>query len=161
MDMKELAGAGLLTNIEALYRENEGSLVVFIEGEAFPQPGNIRRPRLLMAGPPEFLDVNRMKAELIGRETEIKKFLQYANGQCNTYKILGLTTVDTRPESILSKLTFKQRQALLTAYGLGYYDVPRRISSEQLSEYLNAAKSTIVEHLKKAERKLIASIIAG
>lgn len=92
---------------------------------------------------------------------EIKKFLQYANRLSNTYKILGLTSVDTKAESLLSKLTAKQRQALLTAFALGYYDVPRKISSEDLSRHLNADKSTIVEHLRKAERKLINAIIAG
>jgi predicted DNA binding protein len=50
---------------------------------------------------------------------------------------------------------------LLTGYALGYYDVPRRISSDDLSRHLNVDKSTIVEHLRKAERKLIGSIIAG
>jgi predicted DNA binding protein len=77
------------------------------------------------------------------------------------YKILGLSSVDTKAESLLSKLTIKQRQALLTAFALGYYDVPRRISSEELSRHLDADKSTIVEHLRKAERKLIDRIIAG
>jgi predicted DNA binding protein len=50
---------------------------------------------------------------------------------------------------------------LLVAYALGYYDVPRRISSDELSRHLNIDKSTIVEHLRKAERKLIGGIIAG
>ena len=49
---------------------------------------------------------------------------------------------------------------LLTAYALGYYDVPRRISSDDLSGHLKVDKSTLVEHLRKAERKLIGSIIA-
>lgn len=163
MDMKDLVGNGLLTNIEVLYKEKDGSFVVFLEGETVvPQPpGNLYRPRLLMTRPPDFLDVNRMKVELIGKELEIKKFLQYANKSSNTYKILGLTSVDTKAESLLSKLTLKQRQALLTAYALGYYDVPRRISSEELAKHLNADKSTVVEHLRKAERKLIDGIIAG
>lgn len=159
--VKNLVGNGLLTNVETLYREKDGSLVVFVEGEAcVPRPpGNIQQPKLLMARPPEFLDVNRMKAQLIGKETEIKKFLQYTNRWSNTYKILGLTSVDTKPESPLSKLTLKQRQALLTAYALGYYDVPRRISSEQLSDHLNADKSTVVEHLRKAESSLPVSLL--
>ncbi|AIF84718.1 putative DNA binding protein [Candidatus Nitrososphaera evergladensis SR1] len=163
MDVKDLVGNGLLTNLEVLYREKDGSLVVFLEGETVvPQsPGNLYRPRLLMARPPEFLDVNRMKAELVGKETEIKKFLQYTNKLSSTYKILGLTSVDTKAESPLSKLTLKQRQTLLMAFALGYYDVPRRISSEELSRHLNADKSTVVEHLRKAERKLIDGIIAG
>lgn len=48
-----------------------------------------------------------------------------------------------------------------TAYALGYYDVPRKISSDELSRQLNVDKSTIVEHLRKAERKLIDGIITG
>lgn len=50
---------------------------------------------------------------------------------------------------------------LLTAYALGYYDVPRKISSVELSRHLNVDKSTAVEHLRKVEKKLVASIIAG
>ncbi len=159
-----LIGKGLLTNIELLYKEKDGSLVVFIEGKScVPKPPkDIKEPKMLMTRPPDFLDVDRMKVEMIGKENEIKKLVHYANkwGD-NSFKILGLTSIDTKGESLLSKLTSRQRQILLTGYALGYYDVPRRISSDELSRHLNVDKSTIVEHLRKAERKLIGSIIAG
>jgi HTH DNA binding domain len=159
-----LMGKGLLTNIELLYKEKDGSLVVFIEGRScVPKPPkDIKPPNMLMTRPPDFLDVDRMKVEMIGKEDEIKKLVHYANkwGD-NSFKILGLTSVDAKGESLLSKLTSRQRQILLTGYALGYYDVPRRISSDDLSRHLNVDKSTIVEHLRKAERKLIGSIIAG
>jgi DNA-binding CsgD family transcriptional regulator len=159
-----LMGKGLLTNIELLYKEKDGSLVVFIEGRScVPKPPkDIKQPKMLMARPPDFLDVNRMKVEMIGKENEIKKLVHYANkwGD-NSFRILGLTSIDTKGESLLSKLTSRQRQILLTGYALGYYDVPRKISSEELARHLNADKSTVVEHLRKAERKLIGSIIAG
>ena len=163
MDIKDLVGKGLLTNIEILYREKDGSIVVFIEGRScVPQPPKgARVPKLLTTRPPDFLDVDRMKVEVIGKEADVKKLLQYASRWSSMYKILGLASVDTKAESLLSKLTVKQRQALLTAFALGYYDVPRRISSEGLSRHLDADKSTIVEHLRKAERKLIDRIIAG
>ena len=155
-----LRGKGLLTNIELLYKENyDDSLVVFIEGgSCVPKP-----PKMLMARPPDFLDVDRMKVEMIGKENEIKKLLHYTNKLSdNSFKILGLTSIDTKEggASLLSKLTPRQRQMLLTAYALGYYDVPRRISSDELSRHFKVDKSTIVEHLRKAERKLIGSIIA-
>jgi hypothetical protein len=164
MDIKDLVGKGLLTNIEILYRENDGSIVVFIEGRScVPRPPKgYRLPKLLMAHPPDFLDVDRMKVELVGKEDEISKFLQYTSKWSNnSFKILGLTSIDTKGESLLSKLTSRQRQILLTGYALGYYDVPRKISSEELSPHLNADKSTIVEHLRKAEKKLIDGIITG
>jgi DNA-binding CsgD family transcriptional regulator len=158
-----LMGKGLLTNIELLYKEKDGSLVVFIEGRScVPKPPkDIKQPKMLMARPPDFLDVNRMKVEMIGKENEIKKLVHYANkwGD-NSFRILGLTSIDTKGETLLSRLTTRQRQILLTAYALGYYDVPRRISSDELSKHLNIDKSTIVEHLRKAERKVVGSIIA-
>jgi hypothetical protein len=159
-----LMGKGLLTNIELLYKEKDGSLVVFIEGRScVPMPPkDIKQPKMLMARPPDFLDVDRMKVEMIGKENEIKKLVHYANrwGD-NSFKILGLTSIDAKGESLLSKLTTRQKQTLLTAYALGYYDVPRRISSDDLSMHLDLDKSTVVEHLRKAERKLIGAIIAG
>jgi DNA-binding CsgD family transcriptional regulator len=158
-----LMGEGLLTNIELLYKEKDESAVVFIEGRScVPKPPkDIKQPKMLMARPPDFLDVGRMKVEMIGKENEIKKLLHYANkwGD-NSFKVLGLTSIDTKGESLLSKLTTRQRQMLLTAYALGYYDVPRRISSDDLARHLGVDKSTIVEHLRKAERKLIGGIIA-
>ncbi|MDP8889279.1 MAG: helix-turn-helix domain-containing protein [Thermoproteota archaeon] len=39
--------------------------------------------------------------------------------------------------------------------------MPRKISSDDLSRHLNVDKSTLIEHLRKAERKIIGSIIAG
>jgi hypothetical protein len=160
-----LMGKGLLTNIELLYKEKDGSLVVFIEGRScVPKPPkDIKQPKMLMTRPPDFLEVDRMKVEMIGKEDEIKKLLHYTNkwGD-NSFEILGLTSIDTKGgESLLSKLTTRQRQTLLTAYTLGYYDVPRRISSDDLARHLDVDKSTTVEHLRKAERKLIGSIVAG
>jgi DNA-binding CsgD family transcriptional regulator len=165
MDIQDLLmGKGLLTNIELLYKEKDDSLVVFIEGRScVPKPPkDIKQPKMLMARPPDFLDVDRMKVEMVGKENEIKKLLHYANkwGD-NSFKILGLTSIDAKGESLLSKLTPRQRQMLLAAYALCYYDVPRRISSDDLSMHLDLDKSTVVEHLRKAERKLIGAIIAG
>ena len=77
----DLVGEGLLTNIELLYKERDDSLVVFIEGRScVPPPAKgMKMPKMLLARPPDFLDVDKMKVELVGKENEIKNFLQYAN----------------------------------------------------------------------------------
>jgi hypothetical protein len=161
--LKDLIGEGILTNIEVLYKEKDGSQVVFIEGRlSISQlPEGARLPKLLVARPPDFVDVDRMKVDMVGRDTDVKKILQNANRLSNTYKILGLNSIEKNEESLLSQLSSKQRQALLTAFALGYYDIPRKITSEELSRHLNADKSTVVEHLRKAEKKLIDRIITG
>jgi predicted DNA binding protein len=114
----------------------------------------------MISKPPEFLDVDKMKVEVIGKEKEMQKFLSYtATLKSLPFKLIGLSTLEPRQDSHLANLTGRQRQALITAYGLGYYDVPRRISSEEVSRHLNMDKSTF-EPLRKAERKIVSQVIA-
>ena len=114
----------------------------------------------MMSRPPEFLDVDKMKVEVVGKQKEMQKFFNYLTTMNLPSKLLGLSSLDPTQESHLAKPTSKQRQALLTAYAFGYYDILRRISSEELSNHLKIDKSTLVEHLRKAEKYIIQDIIS-
>jgi predicted DNA binding protein len=48
---------------------------------------------------------------------------------------------------------------LTSAFEQGYYETPRRISSQELAKRLNLKSSTLVEHRRKAEQRLLARII--
>ena len=77
MAVTDLVNKGLITNIETLYTEKYGSLVVvFIEGRSYvPQPPkHMKMSKMVMARPPDFLDVDRMKVEVVGKEKEINFF---------------------------------------------------------------------------------------
>ncbi|MBU7004201.1 MAG: helix-turn-helix domain-containing protein [Theionarchaea archaeon] len=62
---------------------------------------------------------------------------------------------------IMSTMTDKQREALTAAQKHGYYQYPRKISTEDLAEKLGLTKTTLIEHLRKAENALISDVIAG
>jgi hypothetical protein len=163
MTIKDLQGKGLLTKVEVLYKENDGSFVIFIEGKSCvpPSPKNVKPFHVMMSKPPEFLDIDKMKVEVIGKQKEMQRFLSYTSTlNSRPFKLTGLSTLEPRQESHLANLTGRQRQALITAYSLGYYDVPRRVSSDEVSRHLNMDKSTFVEHLRKAEKKIVAEVIA-
>ena len=75
------------------------------------------------------------------------------------YKVISLLDAKFSPNSPLQHLTEKQRDVLIKAYKLGYYDRPRRISSEQLAQKVNLSKSTLVAHRRKAERRLLMEVL--
>lgn len=59
----------------------------------------------------------------------------------------------------VASLTDRQRDALDAAFALGYYEVPREGTIDDVAEELDCAPSTASTHLRKAERELVASIV--
>jgi predicted DNA binding protein len=52
-------------------------------------------------------------------------------------------------------LSNRQREVFLLARKRGYYHWPREVSAGELAEELGITKSTLLEHLRKAEAKLL------
>lgn len=59
----------------------------------------------------------------------------------------------------LDALTDRQREVLEVAYDSGYYDVPRSASTAEIAAELGVDDSTVAEHLQRAERNLLASLL--
>lgn len=70
----------------------------------------------------------------------------------------GLTGLAQLTESHLSG---RQRAALAAGLELGYYAVPRDATQADVADALDCAPSTAAEHLRKAEARLVESVIGG
>ena len=57
------------------------------------------------------------------------------------------------------QLTDRQKEILQTALAAGYYDIPRRATQRDLAAELGLSRGTIGDHLRRAEAKIIRSII--
>ncbi|WP_394296308.1 helix-turn-helix domain-containing protein [Natrinema versiforme] len=57
--------------------------------------------------------------------------------------------------AVKARLTERQRDTVKTALELGYYDIPKRATQEDIAAELNCAPSTAAEHLQKAESQIL------
>ncbi|MDY6818742.1 MAG: helix-turn-helix domain-containing protein [Halobacteriales archaeon] len=89
---------------------------------------------------------------IAGALTEYEK-----EGISPTLRKLGEYHGRTRP---LDELTDRQREVIQTAYDMGYYEVPREVSTEAIAAELDVDPSTVAEHLQRAERNLLSYHLA-
>lgn len=110
--------------------------------------------------PFEFKD-GKLKVTLLGDSKQIRRYLEAVEKESPFHhKVISLMDARFPASSPVARLTGKQRDVLLAAYKLGYYDVPRRISSEQLAKKFGLVKSTFVAHRRKAERRLLKDMLS-
>lgn len=57
-------------------------------------------------------------------------------------------------------LTDRQHEALRTAYELGYFDIPRRASLEDVAADLGISASSVSERLRRAQTQLVQETVA-
>lgn len=102
----------------------------------------------------------RLRITLLGNTRSIRTFLKNLQGAGLHPKVVFLTDANFSPVSPLEHLTVKQKTVIVDAFKQGYYDFPRRVSSQDLAEKLSIREPTLVVHRRKAERKLLAHILA-
>ena len=101
----------------------------------------------------------KARVTFLGSAKQVKDFIKLFDQAGIRTQIISLTDAKFPPHSPLNRLTEKQRRVFITAYNLGYYDVPRKIGLVQLAERLHLAHSTLGVQLRRAERRLLNHIM--
>lgn len=94
--------------------------------------------RVSFLGPQKALRDVLRTFETVGATPDLRKLGQY-----------------TGEESLLDALTNRQIEAIETAYEMGFYDVPRQATTEDVAAKLGVDAATLSEHLQRAERNLL------
>jgi hypothetical protein len=103
---------------------------------------------------------NTFTYSCIGDQESITKFVEMMRAYGEVVD-MRFQRAAYQEHDILSVLTDKQRDVLIKAYKYGYYDYPRRINGENLSRKVDISKATLLEHIRKAEGRLLSNILAG
>jgi hypothetical protein len=158
--VEDLLAGGLLVEAQVLEKEKNGSFIIFLRSG--PSLSSVLSVIGIESGflfPPMGVKDGKIKFSFLGNESQVKSFMEGIDTIGLRYRVVMLTDADFSPISPLNQLTEKQRELLLTAYKSGYYDIPRKITSDQLANKVGLANSTVVEHLRKAEQRLLIHIL--
>lgn len=74
---------------------------------------------------------------------------------------VGLRSLGTYegPNEALDALTERQREVLEVARDLGYFEVPRAVTTEEMAAELEVSPSTVREHLQRAQRNVVYAVL--
>jgi predicted DNA binding protein len=156
---RQMAGHVGLTKVEQLTRLEDGSYLAYYEGRPTAGWAKLAATSGAHLVPPFELTPKSWRITVVGTTPHLRRFLRAVGRARIHYRVRSLGKAHFRPESPLGALTAKQREALVTAYRTGYYDVPRRADSSQVARALGRGKSSTVEHLRKAEKRLLDQIL--
>jgi predicted DNA binding protein len=156
-----LAYTGLTkAKVELLEREIDGRLTYFVKGELNK---DTKQQKLASFGayfltPLEIVG-GKVRMTFIGKSKELKAVLKTCGDIGLNYKVVLLSDPTFSPTAPLSSLTEKQKEVIVTSFREGYYDIPRRIESRELAVKLGMKSSAFIEHRRKAERRIMTSIL--
>lgn len=117
---------------ESLAEESED-----LVGTCDPELGE-RTAELSLVGPQESISRTIREYEAAGVSPNLRKLGSYEGGN--------------KPTDVL---TDRQHEVIQTAFDMGYYEVPRAASTDEVAEALTLDDSTVAEHLQRAERNLL------
>ena len=103
----------------------------------------------------------KVKVTFLGSARQVKSLLQLFEREVSRFRVLSLGDAKFSLDSPLGRLTDKQTRALVTAYNLGYYEIPRRTNSDELARLLKISNASFVMERRRAERRLLAELLGG
>lgn len=109
---------------------------------------------------PFYASKDRLTLSAIGDSKSLEKFVKVSKYLGDVIDIKVQKAIYQEYE-VTNCLTEKQRELIVTAKKKGYYDYPRKITADELAKEVGLSKATTVEHLRKAEGRIVEQILAG
>lgn len=143
-------------------RIDETAFYAYVEHETRAEDHAFREPfldqRVLTLPPIEFAADGDTRMEIVGRAVDVQAVLE---GFPDTFdvRVDQIGGYGRGMPAFASVLTDRQRDVLATAVELGYYEVPRTATVEDVAAELDCAPSTASDHLRKAQGRIAHRIV--
>jgi PAS domain S-box-containing protein len=98
-------------------------------------------------------------------ETEVREYVEAITNAIDDVELISkrhrsAPVSSTVATTVHGRLTDRQRETLRMAFHAGYFDQPRSTDAGTVAEELGIAQSTLSQHLRTAERKLIETLFS-
>ncbi|AEH35420.1 helix-turn-helix domain-containing protein [Halopiger xanaduensis] len=100
----------------------------------------------------------RIRMRVPDRETLLEYREAYSTRGCS-FALQSLSLDQSGGDGLELYLSPSQRDALVSAYELGYFEIPRRISQEELGVELGISAQSVSERLRRAVSSLVESLL--
>ena len=114
---------------------------------------------LLVVPPIRYDDEAVMGVTLVGDGEDIQCLLDDMPDEI-TVIVDEIGTYDRRGGTLIGGLTARQLEAVVAAFEVGYYDVPRRAPLSDVADTLGVAESSASLLLRRAERSVFSTLLA-
>jgi predicted DNA binding protein len=110
---------------------------------------------------PFFVSEKKHIYSVIGENKSLTKYIELIKQRIGRIDKMSFKKAVYEKKDLLSILTDKQKEILITAHKFGYYNYPKKINSEKLSKKTNISKPTLLNHLRKAEGRIFDELLTG
>jgi len=110
---------------------------------------------------PTIISLEKFTVSVIGERKNLSDFIETIRTHAGTITKMAFRRAAYQKADILAVLTDKQREVMIAAFQNGYYDYPRKISSKRLCRKVNISKPTLLQHMRKAEGRILTEIMTG
>lgn len=115
------------------------------------------RYELVLDTPLVYTHRGGLRVTVFGEEAVIREAMGAIPSSLHL-KLEQLGEYEPSTERLFSLLTERQQEILQEAIQQGYYEVPRKVTHQDVAEALNCSGGTVGEHLRKIEAKLLGEI---
>ena len=113
---------------------------------------------IVLQMPVDCIEGGGVRPTLVGDDETIRRVVD-AIPDSLTVSLEGIGDYHPETEELFSALTPRQQELLEAAVEMGYYEVPRRTTHEEIAEVVGVSAGTVGEHLRKVEGKVLSALV--